>query len=51
MEIKYLNSTGTKLFKPNPIGPCMGLSKEILYTIVAQEEAKLPEIKAQGPKK
>ena len=38
-------------FKLNPFFPVSGLSNEILFTLVAQETAKLPNVKVGGLKK
>ena len=38
-------------FKLNSFAPVSGLSNEILYTLVAQETAKLPNVKVGGLKK
>ena len=49
---KYLKSAVTLfLFKLISIGPCFGLSSEVLRIHVSQEIAKLPEVKVEGPKK
>ena len=46
MVKKYLKSAATLfLFKLISIGPCFGLSSEVLRINVSQEIAKLPEVK------
>ena len=51
MEIKYPKSGIKFFFKLNPIVPVLGLSNDILCTLVAQETAKLPNVKVEGLKK
>ena len=43
--------TDKVIIKLNPIGPCSGLSNELLCILVAQGDAKLPEAKVKGLKK
>ena len=51
MEKKYLKSGVKLFFKVNPIPPESGLSNEILCILLAQETAKLPNVKVGGLKK
>ena len=51
MEKKYPKSAFKLFFKLNPIALVTGISNELLYTIVAQETVKLPNIKVGGLKK
>ena len=34
----------------NSIGPCLGLSNEIICKLLAQRATKLQEVKVEGPK-
>ena len=48
VEIKSHKSEDRLFFKLNEIGPCSGLSNEILYTLLDQENVKLPDVKLGG---
>ena len=50
VEIKCLKSAVQPLFKLNPIGPCLGLSNEVLCILVAQGATKLAEVKVGDTK-
>ena len=51
MGKKYLKVPSNSLFKLNPIAPISRLSNEVLYILVFQETAKLPNVKVGGLKK
>ena len=48
MQIKYLKSTATFFFKLGKIGPCLGISNEVLTILVPQEVAKLRQPGLKG---
>ena len=43
--MKFLKNAFIPFYKPNTIGPYLGLSNEILCILVAQGVAELPEVK------
>ena len=51
MENRYLKSRIKLFLKLNPIVPKLGISKKILCILVAQETAKLSNLKVGGQKK
>ena len=51
MKKKYPKSAFKLFFKLNSFAPVSGLSNEILCTLVAQETAKLPNVKVGDLKK
>ena len=48
---KILKSAFKLFFKLNPFAPVSGLSNEIIFTLLAQEAAKLPNVKVGSLKK
>ena len=51
MKKKYPKRAFKLFFKLNPNVPVLGLSNDILCTLVAPETAKLPNVKVKGLKK
>ena len=49
MAIIHLNSGVTVFIRQNSINALLGLSNEMLYTLVAQGASKLPVVKVENP--